>query len=72
MQLPTSEGGGEGKAMYIDTEGTFRPARLEQIASRCAAACCNLFWQLAPCSRLLVFCTSVGPKGGAEAGALSG
>lgn len=37
VQLPTSEGGGEGKAMYIDTEGTFRPGRLEQIASRCVA-----------------------------------
>ena len=34
VQLPTSEGGGEGKAMYIDTEGTFRPTRLEQIAGR--------------------------------------
>ena len=30
-------GGGEGKAMYIDTEGTFRPQRLMQIAERCAA-----------------------------------
>ena len=29
-------GGGEGKAMYIDTEGTFRPQRLMQIAERCA------------------------------------
>ncbi|EGR29337.1 hypothetical protein IMG5_158050 [Ichthyophthirius multifiliis] len=33
-QLPKSKGGGEGKAMYIDTEGTFRPERLEQIAQR--------------------------------------
>ena len=27
-------GGGEGKALYIDTEGTFRPQRLQQIAER--------------------------------------
>ena len=27
-------GGGEGKAMYIDTEGTFRPQRLAAIAAR--------------------------------------
>lgn len=33
-QLPKEKGGGEGKAMYIDTEGTFRPERLESIAER--------------------------------------
>lgn len=33
-QLPTDQGGGEGKAMYIDTEGCFRPARLVAIAER--------------------------------------
>merc|ERR1712159_552734 len=33
-QLPIEQGGGEGKALYIDTEGTFRPARLIQIAER--------------------------------------
>ncbi len=33
-QLPVESGGGEGKALYIDTEGTFRPERLESIASR--------------------------------------
>jgi DNA repair protein RAD51 len=33
-QLPTEHGGGEGKALYIDTEGTFRPTRLAQIAER--------------------------------------
>jgi DNA repair protein RAD51 len=27
-------GGGEGKALYIDTEGTFRPERLHAIAER--------------------------------------
>lgn len=33
-QLPLDAGGGEGKAMYIDTEGTFRPQRLAAIAER--------------------------------------
>ena len=28
------QGGGEGKAMYIDTEGTFRPERLIAMAER--------------------------------------
>ncbi|KAB5552452.1 hypothetical protein DKX38_009763 [Salix brachista] len=32
--LPLDQGGGEGKAMYIDAEGTFRPQRLLQIADR--------------------------------------
>jgi len=33
-QLPVSQNGGEGKALYIDTEGTFRPERLIAIAER--------------------------------------
>lgn len=33
-QLPIEQGGGEGKCLYIDTEGTFRPQRLIQIAER--------------------------------------
>jgi DNA repair protein RAD51 len=33
-QLPVSMGGGEGKALYIDTEGTFRAERLTAIAER--------------------------------------
>jgi len=33
-QLPTENGGGEGKALYIDTEGTFRPERLRAVAER--------------------------------------
>lgn len=33
-QLPMEQGGAEGKAMYIDTEGTFRPERLTEIAER--------------------------------------
>ena len=33
-QLPKAMGGGEGKAVYLDTEGTFRPERIEQIAGR--------------------------------------
>ncbi|KAK9066486.1 hypothetical protein SSX86_013809 [Deinandra increscens subsp. villosa] len=34
LQLPLDQGGGEGKAMYIDAEVTFRPQRLLQIAGR--------------------------------------
>lgn len=33
-QLTVDNGGAEGKAIYIDTEGTFRPARLQAIAER--------------------------------------
>ena len=33
-QLPIEQGGGEGKCMYIDTEGTFRPERLVATAER--------------------------------------
>jgi DNA repair protein RAD51 len=33
-QLPLNMGGGEGKSMYIDTEGTFRPSRILAIAER--------------------------------------
>ncbi|KAL3309831.1 recombinase rad51 [Cichlidogyrus casuarinus] len=33
-QLPVDMGGGEGKCLYIDTEGTFRPERLLAIAER--------------------------------------
>jgi len=33
-QLPFEQGGGEGKALFIDTEGTFRPERCVAIAER--------------------------------------
>ncbi|KAI9142668.1 putative DNA repair protein RAD51 [Paraphysoderma sedebokerense] len=33
-QLPIEMGGGEGKCLYIDTEGTFRPERLLAVAER--------------------------------------
>ncbi|KAI6888169.1 Meiotic recombination protein [Hortaea werneckii] len=33
-QLPKDVGGGDGKVIYIDTEGTFRPERIVQIAER--------------------------------------
>jgi DNA repair protein RAD51 len=33
-QMPVSDGGAEGKAIYIDTEGSFRPERLKAIAER--------------------------------------
>ena len=34
LQIATCNGGGEGKCLYIDTEGTFRPNRLFSIANR--------------------------------------
>lgn len=33
-QLPLSMGGGNGRAIYIDTEATFRPERIKPIAER--------------------------------------
>lgn len=33
-QLPLEQGGGAGKALFIDTEGTFRPKRIKAIAAR--------------------------------------
>lgn len=33
-QLPINKCGGEGKCLYIDTEGTFRPERLLAVAER--------------------------------------
>jgi DNA repair protein RAD51 len=33
-QMAITEGGAEGKALYIDTEGSFRPERLHAIAER--------------------------------------
>ncbi len=32
VQLPHDQGGANGKAVFIDTEGTFRPERIRQIA----------------------------------------
>ena len=32
VQLPKDKGGANGKAVYIDTEGTFRPERIKQFA----------------------------------------
>ncbi len=32
VQLPKEQGGANGKAVFIDTEGTFRPERIKQIA----------------------------------------
>jgi len=32
IQLPLEKGGANGKCVFIDTEGTFRPARIKQIA----------------------------------------
>lgn len=33
-QLPVEKAGGEGKCLWIDTEGTFRPERLVSVATR--------------------------------------
>lgn len=33
-QLPVEQSGGEGKCLWIDTEGTFRPERIVAIAKR--------------------------------------
>ena len=32
VQLPVEKGGANGKAVFIDTEGTFRPIRIKQIS----------------------------------------
>jgi len=37
VQLPKDKGGCEGKAVFIDTEGTFRPTRIRQIAEAIGA-----------------------------------
>ena len=37
VQLPPEQGGANGKAVFIDTEGTFRPARIKQIAEKIGA-----------------------------------
>jgi len=36
-QLPVDKGGANGKCVFIDTEGTFRPARIKQIAESLGA-----------------------------------
>ena len=36
--MPCAQGGGEGKAAYIDTEGTFRPERIKAIGTRPACS----------------------------------
>jgi len=37
VQLPAEQGGANGKCVFIDTEGTFRPARIKQIAEAIGA-----------------------------------
>lgn len=34
VQLPLENGGANGKCVFIDTEGTFRPSRIKQIAEK--------------------------------------
>ena len=38
VQMPKESGGADGKAVFIDTEGTFRPDRIRQIAEGIGAA----------------------------------
>lgn len=38
VQLPIEQGGANGKAVYIDTEGTFRPDRIRQFAESLGAS----------------------------------
>ena len=37
VQMPVDKGGANGKCVFIDTEGTFRPARVKQIAESLGA-----------------------------------
>ena len=37
VQLPLDRGGANGKCVFIDTEGTFRPSRIKQIAENLGA-----------------------------------
>jgi len=37
VQLPVDKGGANGKCVFIDTEGTFRPSRIKQIAEKMGA-----------------------------------
>jgi len=37
VQLPVEKGGANGKAVFIDTEGTFKPSRVKQIAQNIGA-----------------------------------
>ena len=38
VQLPLEKGGANGKCVFIDTEGTFRPSRIKQIAENLEAS----------------------------------
>ena len=44
-QLPIDHGGGEGKCLYIDTEGTFRPERLLAVAERCLTIMASVYFK---------------------------
>jgi len=37
VQFPLEKGGSNGKCVFIDTEGTFRPSRIKQIAEKLGA-----------------------------------
>lgn len=38
VQLPAEKGGADGKCVFIDTEGTFRPSRIKQISEHLGAS----------------------------------
>jgi DNA repair protein RAD51 len=46
-QLPADMGGAEGKALWIDTEGTFRPSRVVQIAEKYGLASADVLDNIA-------------------------
>ena len=52
-QLPIDMGGAEGKALWIDTEGTFRPKRIVQIAEKYGLATTDVLDNIA-CALLLL------------------
>ncbi|MES1907156.1 MAG: DNA repair protein RAD51 A [Cercozoa sp. M6MM] len=47
VQLPLDRGGAEGRAMYIDTENTFRPERIAKIAERFSLAAADVLNNIA-------------------------
>ncbi|KAI9712252.1 MAG: Meiotic recombination protein dmc1 [Chrysothrix sp. TS-e1954] len=58
-QLPKDSGGAEGKVAYIDTEGTFRPERIGQIAERFGGNTPLILFQ--PRQVMLTDCVKVDP-----------
>ena len=59
MQLPVADGGGEGKALWIDTEGTFRPERCHQISERCEPLFPRVPYALSPFNFIICHCALI-------------